>query len=257
VFFLPIWRCFGKLQGLSTPKTYRKPSKTLLIPLGITDRECNANSLFPTVGSVSILDSSFTSVGTAVIVNPITATPGKGSTGIALENVALSGVSVAVADTTGATLLASSALIDQWAVGPVYEGATSARTFSQGGKIGNYRRHSTLLDAQGNYFERAKPQYEDQATSAFVHTKDFGCAGDGSTDDTAAFQTALYASLGKILFVDAGSYILTSTITIPSGAKIVGETWSQLVASGSYFSDARYVTYQCLLYRLGNSALPY
>jgi hypothetical protein len=35
--------------------------------------------------------------------------------------------------------------------------------------------------------------------------EDFGATGDGSTDDTAAFQSALYVSLGKILFVDAGS----------------------------------------------------
>lgn len=193
------------------------------------------------VGSVSVMDSSFTNVETVVIVNPITAIPGKGSTGIALENIALSGVSVAVADTTGATLLAPSPVIDQWVVGPVYEGSTTARSFSMGGKVGNYRRHSTLLDPQGNYFERPKPQYEDQATSMFMHTKDLGCKGDGSTDDTLAFQAALYASLGKILFVDVGSYILTSTITIPPGAKIVGEAWSQLVASGSYSSDARYV----------------
>jgi polygalacturonase len=137
-------------------------------------------------------------------------------------------------------------LIDECAVGPFYEGSTSARTFSQGGKIGSYRRHSSLLDPEGAYFERAKPQYEDQAITQFVYVKDFGATGDGSTDDTAAFQSALYASLGKILFVDAGSYILTSTVAIPSGAKIVGETWSQLVASGSYFSDARYVTYRRL-----------
>jgi hypothetical protein len=41
------------------------------------------------------------------------------------------------------------------------------------------------------------------------------------------------------LFVDAGSYIITSTVTIPGGSKIVGETWSQLVAAGSYFGDAK------------------
>ncbi|KAF3008225.1 hypothetical protein E8E14_009672 [Neopestalotiopsis sp. 37M] len=40
----------------------------------------------------------------------------------------------------------------------------------------------------------------------FVHTKDLGCKGDGTTDDTAAFQAALYSTLGSILFVDAGSY---------------------------------------------------
>ncbi|KAI3316936.1 glycoside hydrolase family 55 protein [Xylariaceae sp. AK1471] len=190
------------------------------------------------IGSISVLDSSFTDVQKAIVAHPITSTPGQGSTGIVLENVALSGVGVAVADTAGKMLLSSSGLIDQWAIGPIYEGSTSARSFSQGGKIGSYRRDVSLLDGQGKYFQRAKPQYEDQAASAFMHTKDLGCAGDGSTDDTAAFQSAIYASLGKILFVDAGSYILTSTITIPSGAKIVGETWSQLVASGPYFSDA-------------------
>jgi hypothetical protein len=195
------------------------------------------------IGSVSILDSSFTNVGTAVVISPPSSKPGTGSTGVVLENVALSGVTTAVADTNGKTLLgASSAVIEEWALGPVYEGSTSSRSFSEGKKIGNYRRHTTLLDSEGAYFERAKPQYEDHAVGDFMHLKDFGAAGDGSTDDTAAFQTALYASLGKILFIDAGSYILTSTVTIPPGAKIVGETWSQLVASGPYFEDARYVT---------------
>ncbi|KAH8812142.1 pectate lyase superfamily protein-domain-containing protein [Xylogone sp. PMI_703] len=191
------------------------------------------------IGSISILDSSFTNVGKVVVIAPPSSKPGSGSTGVVLENVALSGVSSAVADTSGNTLLdGSAAIVNQWALGPVYEGSTSARSFSQGGKIGNYRRHSTLLDSKGAYFERPRPQYEDQDVGQFVHVKDLGATGDGTTDDTAAFQAALYASLGKILFVDAGSYILTSTVTIPSGAKIVGETWSQLVASGSYFEDA-------------------
>lgn len=174
-----------------------------------------------------------------VVMNPINGAPGQGSTGMSLENIALSRVGVAVADTSGTELLAASSVIDQWVVGPVYAGSSTARSFSMGGKVGHYRRHSTLLDAEGRYFERARPQYEDLPVSSFMHTKDLGCAGDGSTDDTASFQRALYASLGKILFIDAGTYILTSTVIVPSGAKIVGETWSQLVASGPYFSDAR------------------
>lgn len=203
------------------------------------------------IGSVSILDSSFTNVGTAVVIAPPTSSPGTGSTGIVLENVALSGVTAAVADTSGKTILdGSSAVVSEWALGPVYEGSTSSRSFSEGGKIGNYRRHSTLLDSTGAYFERAKPQYEDHAVGDFLHVKDMGATGDGSTDDTAAFQAALYASLGKILFVDAGSYILTSTVTIPSGAKIIGETWSQLVASGSYFED---VNNPKVLLKVGNA----
>jgi len=185
------------------------------------------------------MDSSFTNVQTMVTVNSISATPGQGSTGLVLENIALSGVGAAVVDTNGATLLPASSTIDQWAVGPAYEGSVSARSFSHGGKVGEFRRHQSLLDSQGSYFERPRPQYEDQDVSTFLHTKDLGCKGDGSTDDTAAFQAAVLSSVGKILFVDAGSYILTSTINVPSDVKIVGETWSQLVASGAYFSDAR------------------
>ncbi len=68
-------------------------------------------------------------------------------------------------------------------------------------------------------------------------------AGDGSTDDTAAVQAAFnqYGDGSKIIFVDAGTYILSDTVTIPKDAKIVGETWSQFAAFGSKFSDARYV----------------
>ncbi|OIW23390.1 pectin lyase-like protein [Coniochaeta ligniaria NRRL 30616] len=183
-------------------------------------------------GSASIIDSSFTNVGTVAVVTPPSSKPGSGSTGLVLENVALSGVTKAIADTTGKTLLAqSSGIVDEWVLGPVYEGSAADRSFSTGGKIGTYRRQQGLVDGNGAYFERAKPQYESLAVGDFVHVKDYA-TGDGSTDDTAAFQTALYASVGKVLFVDAGSYILTSTVTVPLGAKIVGETWSQLVASG-------------------------
>ncbi|KAI0191651.1 glycoside hydrolase family 55 protein [Astrocystis sublimbata] len=192
------------------------------------------------IGSVSIIDSSFLNIGTAaVVISPPTSAPGSSSTGVILEKVSLSGVAAAVQDTNGKTLLSgASGMIDQWALGPVYEGSTTARRFSQGGKIGNYRRHSTLVDEHGRYFERPKPQYQSYSASDFVHIKDLGVTGDGVTDDTANFQAALYAAQGKILFVDAGSYILTSTVTIPSGSKIVGETWSQIAAYGPYFQDA-------------------
>lgn len=192
------------------------------------------------IGSVSVMDSSFSGVATAVIViAPPSSETRSGSTGVVLENVKLDGVAAAVQDTAGKVYLSGlTDTVDEWALGPTYEGSTTARAFSEGGKVGDYRRHKGLLDSTGAYFERAKPQYEDRPVGDFVHVRDYGATGDGSTDDTAAFQSAIYGSLGKILFVDAGSYILTSTIIIPDGAKIVGETWSQLVASGSYFQDA-------------------
>lgn len=74
--------------------------------------------------------------------------------------------------------------------------------------------------------------------------------GDGVTDDTTAFQNAINTYAGnKIIYIDSGAYILKDTITIPSGAKIVGECWSQLVASGANFQDA---TKPRPLIRIGN-----
>ncbi|KAK1966745.1 pectin lyase-like protein [Colletotrichum sublineola] len=191
------------------------------------------------IGSSLIMDSAFTNVGTVVVVQPPSSKLGSGSTSLVLENIAMSDVTAAVADTDGRSLLAASSRVEEWVLGPVYSGSadSSARSFSSGGKIGKYRRDHGLLDANGAYFERPKPQYEDRSVSDFLHVKDFGAVGDGTTDDTAAFQQAVSSSQGKILFVDAGSYILTGTVTVPAGVKIVGETWSQLVAHGPAFSD--------------------
>ncbi|KLU87180.1 hypothetical protein, variant [Magnaporthiopsis poae ATCC 64411] len=195
------------------------------------DQQPNGN-----VGSASFIDSTFTNVQTAILIAPPDKKPGTGSTGVVVENVKFEGVSKAVADTNNTTLLAASGVVSHWALGPVYR--EKGPDFSMGGKIGTYRRNQDLLDGNGAYFERAKPQYEWRPTGDFMHVKDFGARGDGVTDDTAAFQNALYSSQGSIFFVDAGSYIITGTIIVPIGSKIVGETWSQLVASGPYFSNA-------------------
>jgi hypothetical protein len=41
----------------------------------------------------------------------------------------------------------------------------------------------------------------------------------------------------KIIFFDAGTYVVSSTISIPSGTKIVGEAWSVIAGKGSAFQD--------------------
>lgn len=54
---------------------------------------------------------------------------------------------------------------------------------------------------------------------------DFGAVGDGSTDDTAAFQNAINdvsTNLGGVLCVPLGNYKITSTLTVPSGVILQG-----------------------------------
>lgn len=60
-----------------------------------------------------------------------------------------------------------------------------------------------------------------------VSVKDFGAVGNGSADDTAAFQAgvnALANNGGGTLYVPAGTYKLTDTITIDRSICVMGES---------------------------------
>jgi len=65
----------------------------------------------------------------------------------------------------------------------------------------------------------------------FASVRDFGATGDGTTDDTAAINRALFqlfcrasnSEVRRSLFFPAGTYRVTNTIKIPPFAKIYGE----------------------------------
>ena len=63
----------------------------------------------------------------------------------------------------------------------------------------------------------------DQADAGIASVKDYGAVGDGVTDDTAAFQSALISlSNGGKLLVPAGVFIVDGTLTVPAGAIVEG-----------------------------------
>ena len=55
-----------------------------------------------------------------------------------------------------------------------------------------------------------------------INVKDFGAVGDGVTDDTVAVQAAIDSS-GRLIMFPAGTYLITSTVTIPSNRYLKGE----------------------------------
>lgn len=58
-------------------------------------------------------------------------------------------------------------------------------------------------------------------TSDTVSVRDFGAAGNGTTDDTRAFQAAADAAAGKTLSIPAGTYLL-GTVVITHPTAVVG-----------------------------------
>ncbi|EER45681.1 LysM domain-containing protein [Histoplasma capsulatum H143] len=199
----------------------------------------------PRTGSILVLDSIFRNTETALLTFPASQEKGKGTTGITFDNVAFEAVKNAVVDNQGKVYLSGSVRkVDTWALGPV-SFDMSQRDYTLGMSFSTKREPTLVTDGltslpKAPFFERAKPQYEAIPVSKFVHMKD-RAKGDGITDDTESFQSVLlqYAGSDNIIFVDAGSYILTETITIPAGAKIVGEGWPQLVAFGPKFQDEK------------------
>lgn len=63
------------------------------------------------------------------------------------------------------------------------------------------------------------------ATSGTYNIKDFGAVGDGRTDDTIAFKSAmafLASRNGGTLIIPEGDFVITQTIALPSGINVEG-----------------------------------
>lgn len=189
------------------------------------------------VGSVILIDSTIsnTDIGISTVRTPSDNNPATGGSAI-FENVVLNNVDTAIQGPTGNTILAGGSLtIAAFGQGNAYI-PTGPNAIQQ--PITPNSRPGSLTSG-GAFYERSKPQYSSYSASSFVSARSFGATGDGTTDDTSALQAAIdnAASSGLIVFADAGTYLVTDTIKVPAGSKIVGESYSVIMSSGSTFSD--------------------
>lgn len=193
------------------------------------------------VGSITLFDSSISNTPIGIITahdpngQPVNITTA-GS--LILENVQLNDVPVAIQMLGGVTVLAGSSgssTIAGWGDGHEYT-PTGPTNFE--GPITPNNRPGSLL--QGNkYYQRSKPQYEQYPLGSFISARSAGATGNGHTDDTAALQAVILqaAAQRKILFLDHGDYKVTKTIYIPANSRIVGESYSVILSSGTYFAN--------------------
>lgn len=198
------------------------------------------------IGSLTIVDSMFKNTEKGVVVDKVSTDTGTGTTGLVMDEVIFEKVDKAVVDLNDTVLWNGETdhNTDRWFMGPSYDPdlqrkwtksefdnlATVNNTMLQGGD-------DTDMGVKSTYYLNTRKEYADKSASDFIHLKDYA-TGDGKTDDTAGVQKALDSAGGKILFADAGIYLLTDTVTVPEGTVIVGEAWTQFAATGDKFGDA-------------------
>lgn len=193
---------------------------------------------FTEVGSAIFIDSTITNcpIGFNLQTGARNAT-----IVLSLFSVTTTNVPAIVQYIGGATLLAGSSgtvAVHAWGIGKRYD--TSAGEAAGTQQSGAYPRapviSSGLLknpsNQQSGFFERSKPQYETVAAGNFMNVKTvYGAVGNGVADDTAALIKAFAAVAGtaNILWIPAGVYLVTNTVLIPKGVKVVGQSWAQYV----------------------------
>ncbi|KAF7368475.1 Glucan 1,3-beta-glucosidase [Mycena venus] len=187
---------------------------------------------------VLIVDSKISSTGIGIRFS--TSQPSSLAGSIVLDNVAFSGITTAnIQDSSGTVLAANAAPVGKWFQGNLYLGSSS-RYLRGSYTSGGTGRPAALVDSNGNFFTRSRPQYQTFKDTQFqsLMAAGVGAKGDGVSDDTAAINAFIAQSSGcAILLFEAGTYLVTDTIYVPPGTMIVGDMFSTIIASGSKFTD--------------------
>jgi glucan 1,3-beta-glucosidase len=209
-------------------------------PVGISLISPEADTRGQEAGSIYLLDSQFVQTPTAIKAS-FQSKSMLNTSIITLDNIMLTNVGTAVGFVDGSTLDIRGDKLDFIIVGNVDYLSHMSQGYFQ---YAIQRAPPALQDPKATplyhaqYFYKTRPQYQTLGVGSIVSVKDHGAKGDGVTDDTAAIVAALaLATKDNLIYFPPGSYIVTSTIVIPAHARLTGQVWSQIVASGSYFAN--------------------
>ncbi|PYI09614.1 pectin lyase-like protein, partial [Aspergillus sclerotiicarbonarius CBS 121057] len=192
------------------------------------------------VGSLILLDSVIASTKTGIVTSLLA----QNVTSFLIQNSAFVSVGTAVLDRSkGQTLMDGGSLVkvESWGFGRVLMTSTSA--FYNGAGVPAMNRSSSLTTNNGqvvhNFFQRRRPAYTDIPASQIIDVKAEGAVGDGRTDDTGVLNNILQraASMSSVVYFPFGVYLIRDTLHIPVGSRIIGQAWSQIMATGSKFQD--------------------
>ncbi|KAH8696484.1 hypothetical protein BGW36DRAFT_462337 [Talaromyces proteolyticus] len=110
-------------------------------------------------------------------------------------------------------------------------------TYTQGLLEPAPSKPASPLDGNGNYFTQSRPQYQTYSASQFILATAHGVSNNATRDQTDTINSLLSSNVSSPVFFPAGIYLVKGTVSVPLGSIIVGEGWSQIMATGSYFAD--------------------
>ncbi|KAG7428355.1 Glucan 1,3-beta-glucosidase [Fusarium oxysporum f. sp. raphani] len=192
------------------------------------------------IGSLHLTDLRFHYVNVAVSTSVMS----DNSTALLLSNSGFYNVDTIVQDTFKNQVLIrggkGTVNVDTWGFGRVTS-ANGTAAFHNGVNLDSPVRNDSLVTGgRKQFFTRRRPKYDDLGFSQILDAKADGAKGDGTTDDTAVLNHLLSAAanMSAIVYVPFGVYIITDTVEIPVGLRVIGQAWPQIMATSSRSADA-------------------
>ncbi|KAL8378737.1 hypothetical protein RB599_008514 [Gaeumannomyces hyphopodioides] len=142
--------------------------------------------------------------------------------------------------------------VPSWGLGVAYEAAEGSSRNMKGETLPVMKRDSNLTFPSSSdsslspdqpfFFHRRRPTYAhlDRRQTQILDIKKMGAKGDGVSDDTAIINHVfdMAANLSAVVYIPYGVYVVSDTITVPVGSRIIGQAWPQIVAVGEKFESA-------------------
>lgn len=185
-------------------------------------------------GSVVVVDSIFTNVPVGI---KTTFSAGSGVNTVLVDNLQVQGSS-AVVQNNGNNALTSgggSTTFKSWGQGHIWKNKANTIGAIDLSSV-TPARPASLVTGSGNYFTKIRP--DTYYNSQQIDVTTIGIPGDNQTDVTAPLQQALnkYAN-NAILFFPHGTYVISNTVVVPPGSRLLGQAWSVIMADGNAFQN--------------------
>ena len=121
--------------------------------------------------------------------------------------------------------------MENWGFGKMTD-ASGASVFVNGANIPAMTRNAPLLrtaydQMAPNFFTRRRPKYYHVPATRIMDVKLLDAQGDGVSDDMAVLNAILDGAVNtsSIVYFPFGVYIITDTLRVPAGSRIIGQAW--------------------------------